>query len=70
MQIWSPHYSRDKHLLEKVQHRFTRMVPGMKVLPYKERLRQLSLWTLEEQVSQLKQGLADRTAKTAVSVAI
>jgi len=47
-QIWSPHHSRDKQLLEKVQHRFTRMVPGMKVLPYKERLRQLSLWTLEE----------------------
>ena len=47
-QIWSPHYSRDKQLLEKVQHRFTRMVPGMKVLPYKERLRRLSLWALEE----------------------
>ena len=47
-QIWSPHYSRDKQLLEKVQHRFTRMVPGMKVLPYKERLRQLGLWTIEE----------------------
>ena len=24
------------------------MVPGMKVLPYNERLRQLGLWTLEE----------------------
>jgi len=47
-QIWSPHYSRDKQLLEKVQHRFTRMVPGMKVLPYNELLRQLGLWTLEE----------------------
>jgi len=47
-QIWSPHYSRDRQLLEKVQHRFTRMVPGMKVLPYNERLQQLGLWTLEE----------------------
>jgi len=47
-QIWSPHYSKDKQLLEKVQHRFTRMVPGMKVLPYNERLRLLGLWTLEE----------------------
>jgi len=27
-------------------------------------------WQIAEQVSQLKQGLADRTAKTAVSVAI
>jgi len=35
-------------MLEKVQHRFTRMVPGMKELPYKDRLKQLVLWTLEE----------------------
>ena len=47
-QIWSPHYAKDRQLLEKVQHRFTRMVPGMKVLPYNERLRQLGLWTIEE----------------------
>ena len=25
--VWSPHYFKDKHMLEKVQHRFTRMVP-------------------------------------------
>ena len=35
-------------MLEKVQHQFTRMVPGMKELPYKDRLKQLGLWTLEE----------------------
>jgi len=35
-------------MLEKVQHRFTTMVPGMKKLPYKDRLKQLGLWTLEE----------------------
>ena len=35
-------------MLKKVQHRFTRMVPGMKELPYKDRLKQLGLWTLEE----------------------
>lgn len=46
--VWSPHYVKDKHMLEKVQHRFTRMVPGMKELPYKDRLKQLGLWTLEE----------------------
>jgi len=46
--VWSPHYVKDKHMLEKVQHRFTRMVPGMKELPYKDRLQQLGLWTLEE----------------------
>ena len=38
----------DKHMLEKVQHRFTRMVPGMKELPYKSKLKLLGLWALEE----------------------
>jgi len=31
--VWSPHYAKDKHMLEKVLHRFTRMVPGMIELP-------------------------------------
>ena len=42
---WSPYYQKDKHLLERIQHRFTRM---MKQLPYEERLGQLGLWSLEE----------------------
>jgi len=45
---WAPHYVKDKVLLERVQHRFTRMVPGMKHLPYDTRLAQLGLWTFEE----------------------
>jgi len=45
---WSPHYQKDKELLERIQHRFTRMVPGLGDLPYSERLRRLNLWTLEE----------------------
>ena len=44
----SQHYANDKVLLEKIQHRFTRMIVGMKELPYEERLRRLGLWTLEE----------------------
>ena len=43
---WSPHYTKDRVLLEKVQRRFTRMVPGLKKLPYEERLSELELWTL------------------------
>ena len=27
---WTPYYSKDKHLLERVQHRFTRMIPGLR----------------------------------------
>ena len=26
--VWSPHYQKDKELLERVQHRFTRMIEG------------------------------------------
>lgn len=46
--VWSPHYAKDKALIEKVQHRFTRMIVGMKGLGYDDRLRALNLWTLEE----------------------
>ena len=47
---WSPHYKKDKELLESIQHRYTRMVPvpGLKQLPYDQRLEALNLWTLEE----------------------
>jgi len=45
---WSPHYNKDKVLLEKIQHRFTRMIPGFSQLDYMTRLKRLNLWTLEE----------------------
>ena len=45
---WSPHYVKDKALLERVQHRFTRMFPELKDLPYSQRLAKLHLWSLEE----------------------
>ena len=46
--VWSPCYQKDKILIEKVQHRFTRMIPGFSKLPYSERLKRLGLWSLEE----------------------
>ena len=45
---WSPHYVKDKVLLERVQRRFSRMVPELKELPYPDRLKKLGLWSLEE----------------------
>ena len=45
---WSPHYVKDKVLLERIQRRFTRMIPGLKHLKYEQRLRELNLWTLED----------------------
>jgi len=45
--VWSPHYVKDKVLIEKIQRRFTRMIPRLKNLQYEDRLRELKLWTLE-----------------------
>ena len=45
---WSPYYVKDRLLLERVQHRFTRMVPGLRNLSYENRLDHLGLWALEE----------------------
>jgi len=46
--VWSRHYQKDKELLERVQHRFTRMTEGFPSLPYGQRLLRLGLWTTEE----------------------
>jgi hypothetical protein len=45
---WMPHYKKDKELIEKMQHRFTRMIVGMKGMEYDRRLDELGLWSLEE----------------------
>ena len=45
---WLPYYVKDKVKSEKVQRRFTRMVPGMKEFDYPSRLKTLKLWSLEE----------------------
>ena len=38
---------KDENLIEKVQHRFTRMIPSLRSWHYEDRLKQLGLWTLE-----------------------
>jgi len=45
---WSPHYIKDKVLLERAQHRFTRMIPGLAKKDYPTRLKLLGIWSLEE----------------------
>jgi len=45
---WSPHYVKDKQLIEKIQRRFMKMIPGFEDLSYEEGLRILRLNTLEE----------------------
>jgi ribonuclease P/MRP protein subunit RPP40 len=44
--VWHPYLRSDIDLLESVQHRATRMVPGLSKLSYEERLRRLDLPTL------------------------
>ena len=46
IQAWSPYMVKDIEVLEKVQHRATRMVPGLKRLPYEDRLRRLDIYSL------------------------
>ena len=38
----------DKVLSESVQHRLTRMIPGLAKMSYKDILEYLGLWSLEE----------------------
>jgi len=45
---WSPHYLKDEELLQRVQHRFTRIFKDLRQKDYGERLKSLNLWTLEE----------------------
>ena len=45
---WSPRYKKDGELLEKIQHRFTRLFSHLRKLSYSDRLKALVLWTLEE----------------------
>ena len=44
--VWSPHLNKHKELIENVQRRATKLVPGLYDLPYEERLRKLKLPTL------------------------
>ena len=41
--VWNPHYSKDKAMVERVQHRITRLFPELRVMTYEARLKALKL---------------------------
>ena len=47
MQFWSPQLRNDIDVVERVQRRDTRLIPGRARLSYEERLKETGLYTLE-----------------------
>ena len=48
VQAWGPQYRKDAELLEQIQRRATKMIRGLQHLSYEEKLRELSLLSLEK----------------------
>ena len=48
VQMWSPQYRKDMDLLEYIHRRATEMIDGMEHLSYKDRLRELGLFSMEK----------------------
>ena len=49
IQAWSHYLRKDIDMLEKIQRRVTKLIPGLRDLRYEERLKECGLTTLETQ---------------------
>lgn len=48
MPFWSPQYGKVMNVIERVQRRFTRMLPASKYCSYGNRMERLSLFSLDQ----------------------
>lgn len=47
IQAWSPYYIQDLGMLERVQRRATKLIPAIKRLEYKDRLKELNMFSIK-----------------------
>lgn len=48
VQFWAPQLKKDRDLIERVQQRVTNMIGGLEHFPWKERLRDVRLFSLKK----------------------